>query len=419
MDSISDALSTFFVNPKLKSLKREYEESLIDSLQISENNEYYSDSTTTIKENKKSESEELSDCFPTKSEKVTEQEPKLDHVKSQLTCSEPKKSKKASEAEPKKSKNSSEAEPKKSSEAEPKKCSEVESKKSSEVEPKKCSEVESKKCSEEELKKCSEEELKKCSEEELKKCSEEELKKCSETESKKCSETESKKCSEAEHKKDNELVNKSESKIKIEIKKKDQIDKKVTIKSPKSPKYIEKYILKSSHIKECSIYIYNDTKVACNITGNLLNMLNEIKELKDIYSKDIYIITKKKDLYKEIFLKNPYLYFSNFNVKEDLNKKDICNIKEESKRKIIILDNIEDIKKYEKLIKYNVHLICNNKSFIKRENDKMIIIYKKDKLLDQFYNIVNELIDESKYKRDCENNWVRYLIVRENKLYYN
>jgi hypothetical protein len=206
-------------------------------------------------------------------------------------------------------------------------------------------------------------------------------------------------------------------------------------------KVLKKYILKPSEFYKKNIMIINET-INDNISflGDFLYKLSLMKDVTSIYDNDIHIITssENKKLYKQMLLDNPYLYFTNFDVKQTFIKKKLNELDSNSLRTLYIIDNnmlINNTDVLKTLLDKNVQIII-----ISNEDDKSsldsykllgnnrLMIHKPNKLkliqkrfyknyikklcniqsFDDYYDIIND-----------ENLDVKYIILKDTELRYN
>jgi hypothetical protein len=128
---------------------------------------------------------------------------------------------------------------------------------------------------------------------------------------------------------------------------------------------VKKYILRPSDFYKNNILIVNDTiKDSINILSDLLYKMSLMKDVNTIYDDNIHVITspENKKFFTKMLLENPYLYFSNFNVKKQLARKTINDLDNLEKRTIYIIDSKTLLKPLkhkdiQKIITKNVHLI--------------------------------------------------------------
>ena len=146
---------------------------------------------------------------------------------------------------------------------------------------------------------------------------------------------------------------------------------------------MKKYILKPSEFYKKNIFIVNDDiKDSIEILSDLLYKLGLMKDVNVIYNNNIHVITSldNKKLFTKMLLENPYLYFTNFNVRQQLSRKRIKDLDNVNTRSIFIIDSktlTKPLKQkdIQKLITKNVHLI---------------IIGEEDQNIAKTYNIMGE-----------------------------
>ena len=217
---------------------------------------------------------------------------------------------------------------------------------------------------------------------------------------------------------------------------------------------LNKYIIKSSDFYRKNILLVNDDReINENILGDLLHKLNIMKNVDKIYNNYIHVLTDNiyKKSFKRLLLDNPYLHFSNFDVKNNLTNSKLREISESDKRNLYIIDfsslielnsNVFNI--IDDLLKYNVQLIvlCTNyDKFVSviykllnnggSDKSKCLLIHKPNKfqsLQRQFFNKICKKIidiqDNLDHTHYCdfvnnENNDIRHIIIKDSVLYYN
>jgi len=204
-------------------------------------------------------------------------------------------------------------------------------------------------------------------------------------------ETESKQQSESEYRKKSESQKKSYKSVSYESQSESESEsesesqkKSYKSESEKVVSKIQKYnfrklILKASEFYKRNIFIINSDETSnVKILGELLEKLNNMKDVFEIYDKNmsIYTFTENKKNYKMILLENPYLNFE-FNFKNTL--KNVKFI--DTKKHIVIIDFnlISDLDKIldENLLEQNVHLIVLFNSYTL--SPALIDLYKFDK----------------------------------------
>ena len=203
---------------------------------------------------------------------------------------------------------------------------------------------------------------------------------------------------------------------------------------------LKKYILKPSQFYKKNISIVTDgIEGGIEILSDLLYKLSLIRDVDKIYDNTIHIVSDidNKKLYKQMLLDNPYLYFTNFDVKHVLTKRNIVESISD-KRSIYIFDNIM-VNKYKDLVNSiidkNVHILVLSNHEDKTGFDthsclggEKILLYKPNKLkmihkkfyryyvkplslfadFDTYYITVND-----------ENLDLKYIIIKDDELKYN
>jgi len=195
---------------------------------------------------------------------------------------------------------------------------------------------------------------------------------------------------------------------------------------------LKKYILKPSEFYKKNILIANDDrKDNLDIISNILYKLSLLKDISDIYSNHIYIFTENdnRKMFKQMLLDNPYLYFTDFHVKQNIDKKII----KENDRIICIVDTniLDDFGKLNDFIDPNIHLILltlDNTKIIDlydKLGSKRLLIHKQNKLKSmqkRFFKSINykDITFEDYYKKaNDENLDIKYIILKGDELRYN
>jgi hypothetical protein len=210
--------------------------------------------------------------------------------------------------------------------------------------------------------------------------------------------------------------------------------------SEKKNELLKKYILKPSEFHKKNMLITNDNKKdSFDIISDILYKLSLLKNINDIYTNDLYIFTSNdnRKMFKKMLLDNPYLYFTNFYVKQKIQKNahSIEELKEERKT-IYIIDTeiLSDIENLKHFINPKIHLILltndNNKiiDFYNLLGDKRILIHKQNKLKSMqrrfFKSVIKQINKDINFEDfyneiNNENIDVKYIILKENELRYN
>ena len=211
-----------------------------------------------------------------------------------------------------------------------------------------------------------------------------------------------------------------------------------------SKKNIKKYILRPSDFYKGNILIVNDDiKDSIGILSDLLYKLGLMKDVNNIYDNNIHVITslENKKVFTKMLLDNPYLFFTNFDVKKQLSREKIKKLDNLEKRTIYIIDNKTltkplKHKDLQSLVSKNVHVIIIageeynlDKTFNVIGNNKLLIhklnksknmqkhFYKttikklclrNDLTFDEYYNIINN-----------ENIDIKYIILKNDEIRYN
>ena len=203
---------------------------------------------------------------------------------------------------------------------------------------------------------------------------------------------------------------------------------------------LKKYILKPSQFYKKNISIVTDEiEGGIEILSDLLYKLSLIRDVEKIYDNTIHIVSDidNKKLYKQMLLDNPYLYFTNFDVKHSLTKRNITESISD-KRSIYIFDNIM-VNKYKDLVNSiidkNVHVFVLSNYEDKTGFDtysylgsEKILLYKPNKLKmihKKFYRYyvkplsIFEDFDSYYLTVNDENLDLKYIIMKNDELRYN
>jgi len=203
---------------------------------------------------------------------------------------------------------------------------------------------------------------------------------------------------------------------------------------------LRKLILKASEFYKRNIFIINsDETNNLKILGELLEKLNNMKDVFDIYDKNmtVYTFTENKKNYKMMLLENPYLNFE-FNFKNTLKNTKFTD----DKKHLVIIDFnlISDLDKIldENLLEQNIHLIVLFNSYtlspalidLYKFDKNALIINKKDTLKSiqkRFFSKVikyivkDQLLDKDTYTEliTDEDLDVKNIIIKNSELRYN
>lgn len=203
-----------------------------------------------------------------------------------------------------------------------------------------------------------------------------------------------------------------------------------------------KYIMRAVGLCRKNITIVNtDANDNFQILSDLLHSFSIMSNVQDVFYNSICVVTSdNKRKFKRMFLENPYMYFTDFNVLSTLNNTKMKDITENEKRVIVILDmdsfrdNIYS-EKYNELFLSRAQIILVSTSYTEdiinvynQFGDNKIILHKKQKLKllqKNFYNkLLRQVCDtplsfEMYYKVMNEDNFgVKYIIVLGKELRY-
>ena len=215
-------------------------------------------------------------------------------------------------------------------------------------------------------------------------------------------------------------------------------------KEEESKEYkLEKYSLNSVDLYNKNMVIINEYKKDnIDILNNILYKLNLLKNISNIYANNVHIITsnENKKLYKKILLDNPYLYFINFDFKQEISQDFLERCDNIQKRSVVIID-INTSKETNKMIKMmlnnkNIQIILlsnlKNTEILNLYNligdDKLLIhkIHKLKSIQQQFYKLLNPIctnafdnFDSFYNSLNNETLDVKYIIFKNTELKYN
>jgi len=202
---------------------------------------------------------------------------------------------------------------------------------------------------------------------------------------------------------------------------------------------LKKYILKpSEYCKKNILFLNSDKEDNVGVLSEFMSNLGLIKNI-DTYDKTVTVISahENKQLFKKMMLENPYLFFTEFNIKTGL----VRNKDVDQKRKIYILDmenesiSLDYIKR---LCESNsqVFVMCSNYNYPALTDvynilgSSALIINKKDKLKslqkNMFKKVVSTLcqnIPKMTFNEyyDVMNNSdtvIRYVVIKNGELRY-
>ena len=207
---------------------------------------------------------------------------------------------------------------------------------------------------------------------------------------------------------------------------------------------IKKYILRPSDFYKSNILIVNDEiNDSINILSDLFYKLGLMKDVNNIYDNSIHVITsvENKKFFTKMLLDNPYLFFTNFDVKKQLSREKIKKLDNLDKRTIYIIDNKTLTKPLKHkdlhtLVSKNIHVIVIagedynlDKTFNVLGHNKLLIhklnksknmqkhFYKttikklclsNNTSFDSYYNVINN-----------ENVDIKYIILKNDQIRYN
>jgi len=217
-----------------------------------------------------------------------------------------------------------------------------------------------------------------------------------------------------------------------------------TSKNIISKKNIKKYILRPSNFYKSNILIVNDDiKDSIDILSDLFYKLGLMKDVNNIYDNNIHVITslENKKVFTKMLLDNPYLFFTNFDVKKQLSREKIKNLDNLEKRTIYIIDNKTltkplKHKDLQSLVSKNVHVIIIageeynlDRTFNVMGNNKLLIhkLNKSKNMQKHFYKttiknlcLPNKLAFDDYYNIiNNEDIDIKYIILKNDQIRYN
>jgi hypothetical protein len=205
---------------------------------------------------------------------------------------------------------------------------------------------------------------------------------------------------------------------------------------------IKRYVLKASEFYKKNIVLLNNED-AENFTqlSDILHKLSLMKRVNEIYDNSIHVVTtpENKHEYKKMLLENPYLYFTNFDVKYTLEPSKVQELCKNVKRTIYIFDydSFLEVEDYEQFIEKNVHIFILASKYPKYIRDvcdvlgpNTLLLHNKDKLKSMqkvfFKHVVQRMADAIDYTFDefyqatnNENFDGRCFILKGGELRYN
>lgn len=205
---------------------------------------------------------------------------------------------------------------------------------------------------------------------------------------------------------------------------------------------LKRHILKASQFyKKNIIVVNNETADNVSIVSDLVHSLSLMRNVETLYQNTIHVITtaENKKRYKKMLLENPYLYFSNFDVRERLMPSSIKEMETDSKRSLYVVDyeKFLQMADYKQFLQNNVHVILvavKTPLYIdevyRALGDNSLLIHKRDKLKSLqkifFKKIVKRLadnidelsVDDYIEKVNSESFDGTYIILKGNELRY-
>ena len=280
------------------------------------------------------------------------------------------------------------------------------------------------------IKTSSKEEAKSSGEEEIQSSSKEEAKSSGEEEIQSSSKEEAKSSGEEEIQSENisKIISGGDVNVSLSS---DDIESEIELK---------KYILKpSEYCKKNILFLNSDKEDNVGVLSEFLSNLGLIKNI-ETYDKTVTVISahENKQLFKKMMLENPYLFFTEFNIKTSLvRNKD----KDDTKRKIYILDMENELISldYVKRLRESnsqVFIMCSNYNYPALTDvynilgSTALVINKKDKLKslqkNMFKKVVSTLcqnipkmtFDDYYDVMNNSDTVIRYIVIKDGELRY-
>jgi hypothetical protein len=219
----------------------------------------------------------------------------------------------------------------------------------------------------------------------------------------------------------------------------DSEDKPAT-NSKLSPK---RYILRAIDMYRKNIMIVNNDKSEnMAMLGDLLHTFSLMNKVEEIYQPTVYVVTPSdyRKCFKKMLLENPYLYFTDFKIKQSLGKQKLQELKESDKRTIVIVqfEDMPQIVPYLELLSANLQLIVLGKvtsQMVKLYQDvgekpNKLLLHKKEKLKSLqklfFERILKQLCGDVKdmdfndyfQQVNADTYGIRYIVIKNDELRY-
>ena len=203
---------------------------------------------------------------------------------------------------------------------------------------------------------------------------------------------------------------------------------------------LKKYILRAIDMYKKNIMIVNnDQSENMAMLSDLLHTFSLMNRVDEIYKNTIYVVSsaETRNFYKTMLFENPYLYFTDFKIKQGLSKLKIKELQNsDDKRTIVIVQQSDDkdLDEYLELLKGNVQLIVLGKiskpmlDLYKQLGDNKLLMHKKEKLKSLqklFFDKVVRLICQTQcdfhdyfQQVNADTFGIRYIVIKNDELRY-
>lgn len=187
-------------------------------------------------------------------------------------------------------------------------------------------------------------------------------------------------------------------------------------KSQTEEKWVSKrYVLKAVEFHKKRIVVFNkNMEDNISTVSNLLHSLSLMKDVGDIYDKYIHVVTaaENKSRYKKMLIDNPYLYFTDFDVRTDFK-----SFTKSDKRTIYIVDFYQFLEydNFREFLDANVLLflvVTGYNSFVEDAygddvlGTSKLIIHKKDRYKTEAREFFRRIVKPiTKFDMDFNDYW--------------
>lgn len=204
--------------------------------------------------------------------------------------------------------------------------------------------------------------------------------------------------------------------------------------------FLKKYVFRAIDMYNKNIMIVNNEQSEnMAMLSDLLHTFSLMNRVDEKYNNIVYVVStgETRDLYKTMLLENPYLYFTDFKIKQNLSKQKMKELQnKDDKRTIVIVQHSKDkdIDEYLELLNGNVQLIIIGKiikpmlDLYKKLGDNKLLMHKKEKLKSLqklFFDKVVRLICQCQcnfleyfQKVNADTFGVRYIVIKNEELRY-